>query len=143
MNGPGASDDLATMPQSARNEVFFPGFHRNASVTKDKRIAALDDHHVLVVVVHVRGRMGSLAASPKCHLTPIHAVINVTFDTRCGLTTGRDLICSRLHEVRKTFHRLHPTEKALQTKSNDISFWRVILAPSVSPSRAETSGPVL
>lgn len=73
MNGPRAGDDLATMPESARNEVFFSGFDRNASVTKNQGIAALDDHH-----------------------------------TWCGLTTGCDLVCNRLHELRKTFHRFYP-----------------------------------
>lgn len=59
MNGPCTSDDLAPMPESARDEVFFSGVDGNASVTKNQGIAALDDQHVLVVIVHVWSGIGS------------------------------------------------------------------------------------
>src|SRR5262245_49664944 len=108
MNGPGASDDLATMPCSARDEVFFSGFNGNASVTKYQGITALNDHHVLVVVVHVRSGMRGLVASPECHLTHTRAVVDIALNTRRGLTAGRDPVCSRLHELWKVFHGLYP-----------------------------------
>jgi hypothetical protein len=108
MNGSGASDNVATMPESSRDEVFFSGFDRNASVTKNQGIAALDDYHVLVILVNVRSRMGGFVASPECHLTPTDAVINVALNTRCGLTAGRDSVCDRLHELWKIFHCSYP-----------------------------------
>ena len=114
MNRSGSGDNLATMPESARDEVFFSGPERNAFVVKNQGIAALDDYHVLVVVVDVWGRKGGLVAGPECHLTPTDAVINVAFNTRCGLTGGRDSVCGRLHELRKIFHCFYPNSKKSQ-----------------------------
>jgi hypothetical protein len=108
MDCPRALDDLAAVPETARDEIFFSGFDRNASLAKDQRIAALDDHQIFVVVVHVRSGIGGLMASPKCHLTPIHTVINVALDSRCRLATCRDPVCGRLHELWKTFHGFYP-----------------------------------
>jgi len=81
MNGSSASDDLATMPDSARYEIFFSGFHRNVSILKNQRVATLDSHHVFIVFVDVRSGIGILVARPECHLTPIGSVINVAFYT--------------------------------------------------------------
>ena len=47
VNGPGAGENFATMPESARDNVFFSGFNGDPSLTKYQGVATLDDHQVI------------------------------------------------------------------------------------------------
>lgn len=104
MDGARAGDNLAAMRKTARDEVFLPDLQRYVSLAEDQRMAALDDDHILVEVVHVRGGMGSFVTGPKRHLGPVRSVINVAFNTGSGVIGGRNPVCGRFDEFREIFH---------------------------------------
>ena len=45
---------LTPMPGPLRNEILFSGFHWNALIPENERVAALNNQHILVVDVRVR-----------------------------------------------------------------------------------------
>jgi hypothetical protein len=54
MNGTSASEWFTPVPESFRDEIFLARFYWNALPVNDEGIAALDDYHVFVVVMHMR-----------------------------------------------------------------------------------------
>src|SRR5712691_4497314 len=104
VNGASASHWFTTVPEPFRDEIFLASFSWNALPFNDEGIAALDDYHVFIVVMHMRHRHRSLATGPERHLAPIRSVKYVTCDSRCRLTAGRDPICRTLHEVWEIVH---------------------------------------
>jgi hypothetical protein len=72
-----SGQDLPTVRHSALNEVFLPSMQRNPIATDDQRMAAFDDDHVLVVVVHMLRGYGVFKACPERHLAPITSVKHV------------------------------------------------------------------
>ena len=51
-----SSQNLSTVRQSARDDAFLPGVQRNPIAIDDQGIAAFDNDHVFVVVVHMLRR---------------------------------------------------------------------------------------
>jgi hypothetical protein len=50
VDGPGASDNLASMRESLGNEIFLSGFDGDAAATDNQGVAALHHNHVFVVL---------------------------------------------------------------------------------------------
>jgi len=55
VDGSGARHHLTPMPGPLGDEMLFSGFHRNALVIENECVAALNNDHVFVVIVSVRG----------------------------------------------------------------------------------------
>jgi hypothetical protein len=104
VNGSRSGEGFATVPQSLRNEIFFPRVNRDARTVDNQHVAALNDDHVSVEVVDVRRGGGGLVASPECHLTAIRSIEYVAFDARRRLTTGGNFVRGIFHELWKRVH---------------------------------------
>jgi hypothetical protein len=106
MDRPRSCYDLPTMRQSLGYEIFFSRFDGDPLCANHQRIAALHHNHVFVVLMHMCCRRRRLVTSPKCHLTPIRPVINVSLHPGRRLTASRNPICRAFHELWKILHRL-------------------------------------
>jgi hypothetical protein len=58
MYGPGSSEDFARVEHAALDEVLFTGLERDAPAIDDQGIASLDDDHIFIEAVGMRGGCG-------------------------------------------------------------------------------------
>ena len=100
----GPSKNFAAMRHAAPDEVFLPGIHWNPLSIDDQGIAALDNDHVLVVIVGVCRGYCSFTACPKCHLAPVRSVEDITLHAWSRLIRPGDPVCRMFHEFREIVH---------------------------------------
>src|SRR5579864_3357461 len=115
VDGPGPSLHFAAVQRAAGNEALLSRPDRGSPVADNQRVAALNDNHVFVEVVHMRRRGRGLGARPECHLAPIQSIKHIPFDTGSPLAANGDPVGGMLHEIRKLFHKV---ETFVQNKSN-------------------------
>ena len=100
----GSSQCFTTMRHATRDEVFFPGSHRNPLAIDDQGIATLHNGHVFVVIVGVWRGCSGLTAGPKSHLASVCSVEDKTLYAWSRLIGFRDLVGGMLHEFWKIYH---------------------------------------
>src|SRR5580692_9735516 len=105
VNRPGPRNNLTTMRNSLRNEIFLSRLDGNPFALNDQRVAPLHHDHVFIVLMRVRSGTRRFAASPKRHLTPIRPVKHVTLNSGRRLTTRCNPVLGTLHELREIVHR--------------------------------------
>jgi hypothetical protein len=66
------------MRHSTSDEIFLARSHWYAFPIDDQCVASLHNNHVFVVIMGVRCGFSCVAAGPKCHLTTIFSVKNIT-----------------------------------------------------------------
>ena len=104
VDGPGSGQDFAAMEHAPRNQVLLSGWHGDTLSLNDQRVAALDDDHILVVVVDMRGGGRGLTTGPERHLASVRAIEHVTLDSWGRLIGLRNPVCRMLHEFGEIVH---------------------------------------
>jgi hypothetical protein len=102
-----SSKNFSTMQHTTSDEIFFARAHWYPFPIDDQCVASLHDDHVFIVIMRVRRRFRSVAAGPKCHLTAIFSVKNITFNPRSRLMGSRYPVCRIFHELGKIVHNAH------------------------------------
>jgi hypothetical protein len=81
MDCPSSRRYLPAVAHTTRNQILLTSFDRDALSSNQQRIATLHHQHVFIEFMYVLGGSRGLCACPKCHLTVIGSVEDVSFDT--------------------------------------------------------------
>ena len=107
VDGSSSSKNFSTMRHSTSDEIFLARSHWYAFPIDDQCVASLHNNHVFVVIMGVRCGFCSVAAGPKCHLTTIFSVKNITLNSSSRLMGPRYPVCRMFHELGKIVHNAH------------------------------------
>src|SRR5207249_35209 len=104
VDGSGLGQNFATVQYAPWDEVLLSGLQWNPLPVDDQGIAALNNDHVFVVIMHVHRGGRSFPAGPKRHLAPVCPIEYVTLDSWGRLVGPRNPVCWIFHELGEFVH---------------------------------------